>query len=209
MTEREWLKATDCRQLIELLEHHSSGRKARLFACGIGRALWKFLGDDRSRAAVDAAERHADGDADSAELIAVHDAAADAIRGTTSRVAYWVADRHPWQGARVVALSIEQASNDHDAADWRLRISRDAPKILRCVFRFPFRRIAFDPDWRTSDTVALARGIYDDRAFDRLPLLADALMDAGCDDEQVLGHCRSDGPHVRGCWVVDLVLDKE
>jgi hypothetical protein len=53
----------------------------------------------------------------------------------------------------------------------------------------------------------LATGIYEDRAFDRLPLLADALMDAGCADEQVLGHCRSDG-HVRGCWLLDLILGK-
>ena len=57
--------------------------------------------------------------------------------------------------------------------------------------------------------LGLARGIYEDRAFDRLPLLADALMDAGCADEQILAHCRSEGPHVRGCWVVDLVLGKE
>jgi hypothetical protein len=69
--------------------------------------------------------------------------------------------------------------------------------------------LGHDPRWRTSDTLGLARGIYEERAFDRMPLLADALMDAGCDDEQVLSHCRSEGPHVRGCWVVDLVLGKE
>jgi hypothetical protein len=45
----------------------------------------------------------------------------------------------------------------------------------------------------------LARGIYEDRAFDRLPLLGDALMDAGCDNDDILAHCRSDGPHTRGC----------
>jgi hypothetical protein len=61
--------------------------------------------------------------------------------------------------------------------------------------------------WRTGDVVGLARGVYEDRAFDRLGLLADALQDAGCSDEQVLGHCRSDG-HVRGCWLIDLVLGK-
>jgi hypothetical protein len=81
--------------------------------------------------------------------------------------------------------------------------------LSRCVFGNPFRPVAFDPRWRTADVLGLARGIYEDRAFDRLPLLADALMDAGCADEQVLGHCRSEGPHVRGCWVVDLVLGKE
>jgi hypothetical protein len=80
--------------------------------------------------------------------------------------------------------------------------------LLREIFGNPFRPVAFDPRWRTADVVALAQAIYDDRAFDRMPILADALLDAGCDDEQVIGHCRGDGPHVRGCWVVDLVLGK-
>ncbi len=66
-----------------------------------------------------------------------------------------------------------------------------------------------DPAWRTSDVVALARGIYDDRAFDRMPILADALQDAGCNSDDILNHCRdTNTPHARGCWVVDLVLGK-
>jgi hypothetical protein len=81
--------------------------------------------------------------------------------------------------------------------------------LVRDIFGNPFRLVAFDPRWRTSDAVGLARGIYEDRAFDRLPLLADALMDAGCDNSEILDHCRGEGPHVRGCWVVDLVLGKE
>jgi hypothetical protein len=68
--------------------------------------------------------------------------------------------------------------------------------------------VAFDPRWRSSDVLGLAQAAYDNRAFDRLPLLADAVMDAGCGDEAILGHCRGPGPHVRGCWVVDLVLGK-
>ncbi len=63
---------------------------------------------------------------------------------------------------------------------------------------------------RVSSTVAaLAQTIYADRAFDRLPILADALEEAGCDNADILTHCRGDGPHVRGCWVVDLILGKE
>ena len=66
----------------------------------------------------------------------------------------------------------------------------------------------FNPAWRTSDVIALARGIYDDRAFDRLPILADALQDAGCDDSAILSHCRAklESEHVRGCWAVDLAM---
>jgi hypothetical protein len=82
-------------------------------------------------------------------------------------------------------------------------------KVVRCVYGNPFRPARFDPKWRTADVQALARAIYDDRAFERTPILADALMDAGCEDEQVISHCRGDGPHVQGCWVVDLVLEKE
>jgi hypothetical protein len=82
-------------------------------------------------------------------------------------------------------------------------------EIFRDIFENQFRPVAFDPRWRTSDVVGLARAIYDDKAFERMPILADALMDAGCEDEQVISHCRGDGRHVRGWWVVDLILGKE
>jgi hypothetical protein len=79
---------------------------------------------------------------------------------------------------------------------------------LRCIVGNPFRPVALDPSWLTTTVVQLACGIYDDRAFDRLPILADALQDAGCDSDSVLSHCRDAGPHARGCWVVDLLLGK-
>jgi hypothetical protein len=80
--------------------------------------------------------------------------------------------------------------------------------MLHCIFGNPFRPVSFDPNWRTSTVVALAEGVYADRAFDRLPILADALEDAGCGHPDILAHCRGPGPHARGCWVVDLVLGK-
>ncbi|HJZ55412.1 MAG TPA: hypothetical protein VKE74_10660, partial [Gemmataceae bacterium] len=69
-----------------------------------------------------------------------------------------------------------------------------------------FRPVAVDPSWLASTVVTLAGGIDADRAFDRLPILADALQDAGCDNTDILNHCLGPGPHVRGCWVVDLML---
>ena len=81
--------------------------------------------------------------------------------------------------------------------------------LLRCIFGNPFRPVTLNPSWRTSNVVGLAQSIYADRAFDRLPILADALEDAGCDNADILNHCRQPGEHVRGCWVVDLVLGKE
>jgi hypothetical protein len=73
----------------------------------------------------------------------------------------------------------------------------------------PFRPVAFNPDWRTSDVTAMARGMYETRDFAAMPILADALQDAGCENAEVLEHCRGLGPHIRGCWVVDLILGKE
>jgi hypothetical protein len=81
-------------------------------------------------------------------------------------------------------------------------------QLIRCIFGNPFRPVAFAPEWRTPTAVALADAIYADRAFDRLPVLADALEEAGCDNLEVLAHCRGPGPHARGCWVVDLILGK-
>ncbi|MBM3983945.1 MAG: hypothetical protein FJ304_27485 [Planctomycetes bacterium] len=73
----------------------------------------------------------------------------------------------------------------------------------------PFRPVAFSSDWRTDTAIALARTMYDAREFGAMPILADALQDAGCDNDDILNHCRGTGPHVRGCWVCDLVLGKE
>jgi hypothetical protein len=80
--------------------------------------------------------------------------------------------------------------------------------LLRCVVGNPFLPVTFNPAWRTDTTVALAAGIYSDHAFDRLPIFADALEEAGCDHADTLAHCRGPGPHARGCWVVDGVLGK-
>lgn len=92
-----------------------------------------------------------------------------------------------------------------DAASLRAQLVR----VLRDVFGNPFRPVTVEPSWLTSDVVGLAAAIYADRAFDRLPILADALEEAGCDHPNVLDHCRGPGPHVRGCWVVDLLLGKK
>jgi hypothetical protein len=81
--------------------------------------------------------------------------------------------------------------------------------LVRDFICNPFRPVAFDPTWRTDTVVALARGMYESRDFGAMPILADALQDAGCDSDDILDHCRGSGPHVRGCWVVDLVLGKE
>ena len=82
-------------------------------------------------------------------------------------------------------------------------------ELINDIFGNPIRDKAIDPRWLSPTAIDLARTIYDERLFERLPILADALMDAGCDSEEILAHCRGPGPHVRGCWVIDLILGKE
>ncbi len=89
-------------------------------------------------------------------------------------------------------------------------------RLMREIFGNPFRTISFNAAWRTSTVTRVAQTIYDDRhlpsgLFDnqRMGILADALEEAGCDNTDILEHCRQGGEHVRGCWVVDLVLGKQ
>jgi hypothetical protein len=81
--------------------------------------------------------------------------------------------------------------------------------ILRDIFGNPFRPVAFDPAWRTPNVTAVAQTIYDARHFEDMPMLADALEEAGCCDDEILGHCRHDWEHFRGCHVLDLILSKD
>ena len=89
-------------------------------------------------------------------------------------------------------------------------------KLIREQVGNPYRAYRLEPSWRTETVLALARAIEAERAFDRMPILADALMDADCDEEAILRHCRSlekhasEPPHhARGCWVLDLILERE
>jgi hypothetical protein len=84
--------------------------------------------------------------------------------------------------------------------------------LVREIFGNPFHPITIDPAWLARNDAAIpriARSVYEERAFHRMPALADALLDAGCEHEELIAHCRSAGPHVRGCWAVDLILGKE
>ena len=80
--------------------------------------------------------------------------------------------------------------------------------LLRDIFGNPFRPVAFDPTWCTADSLTIAGRMYESRDFSAMPILADALEEAGCTNPDVLLHCREPGVHVRGCWVVDGVLGK-
>lgn len=104
--------------------------------------------------------------------------------------------------ARVTFEVEELARLEAEVAAWQAEHLRD-------LFGNPFRPPDLVPAWQTETVMGLARRVYELRDFSAMPILADGLQDAGCDDGDLLGHCRGPGPHVRGCWVVDLVLGKE
>jgi hypothetical protein len=113
----------------------------------------------------------------------------------------------------IVAAGLSASSHKNGRADEAAAYEAESHRqirLLREIFGNPFRPIAFDPAWRTTDVILLAKGIYDERAFDRMPILADAFQDAGCDSDDILNHLRdTNATHVRGCWALDLVLGKE
>ena len=218
MTEAEWLDCTYPPRMLEFLHGKVSDRKLRLFACACCRRIWHLLIDERSRKAVELAERFADGLATRQDLAAVTDPESVVFKATQPTRAYDATDARR-VAARIAESGVEDAFSDanYDHDEYLKGVAaRDVERIiqarlLRCCFGNPFRSVPFDPSWiawNDGTIRKLAQLIYDDRAFDRLPLLADALEDAGCTDADILGHCRGGGEHVRGCWVVDLLLGK-
>jgi hypothetical protein len=215
MTEAEWLAGTELQLMIEHLEHEGRNRKYRLFGCACCRRAWEHLTDVRSRKAVEVCEQFADGLADRTALRAAHQAAHDAVEDNvdTSQDDNWTA----FDAVRTNAEDAAYRAADLAADTLRNYVfahKRDEEEqaqlaLLRDIFGNPFQPVSFAPEWRTSTAVALASQMYESRDFSPMPILADALQDAGCDSADVLDHCRGEGPHVRGCWVVDAVLNKE
>jgi hypothetical protein len=204
-------------------------RRLRLFAAGCCRLAMNPFTPPGAKLAVRVAELAAERAVPADWLEGVRAVTAEEARGTA--VGYFAhlaaaglhaLDPDSWTAANQAARAAADAAVDTDPPGVStigsllraggmalLRAERSSQAdLIRCVFGNPFRPVAFDPRWRTSDSVGLARAIYEGRAFDRLPILADALTDAGCDDADILAHCRSPGPHVRGCWVIDLILGK-
>jgi hypothetical protein len=213
MTEAEWLGCADPQAMLEELRGKASDRKLRLFAVACCRRVWHRLTDERSRRAVDFAKGFADGqvtddallEAERAASLALADLAGEDARMFAVGVTMAAARQIPLH--RLVIFATEPSGGTSELTD--------SPKclLLRDIFGpLPFHTVAPDPRWLTwnhGTIPAIARRIYDERAFHDLPILADALEDAGCVNADILNHCRSDGPHVRGCWVVDLLLGKE
>jgi hypothetical protein len=205
MTEQEWLACNEPMPMLEFLQTIGklTERKARLFTVAHCRQHWQAQGQ-AGQTAVEVAEKYADGLANNHELEAVRETFRD-WNSSSSFIenSAWAATcDKAWEGARCVSFRTGGKS------DWtQFTTARCA--IVRDIFGNPFRPFTIDATWLTPNVVAVAHTIYDERRFQDMPILADALEEAGCTNGDILAHCRSEGPHVRGCWVVDLILGKQ
>jgi hypothetical protein len=179
--------------MVELLRHQVSYRKLRWFAVASIRCL---SADRFSKFHWDVMQEIEDSIDGQFALPEPEWTVGPALNALLATNAYYAARR-----AVEVSLTVAEpeVTNQKEALI----------ALLRDIFGNPFSPVAFDLSWRTSTVVALAQQMYDSRDFSLMPILGDALQDTGCNSDDILDHCRGDGPHVRGCWVIDLVLAKE
>lgn len=228
VTEAEWLACTDPEPMLAFLEGKVTDRKLRLFAAACCRRVWHLVNDEPSRAAVDVAERVADGQATNAERRAAAKAgyarkgpatiAWQAVSCVATLRASHAANRTSTNAAWATATASSTTRLDpvgdntahfielNERAAWEREAQ--AP-LLRDVVGNPFRSVVLDAAWRAPAVLELAETIYRDRSFGRMPSLGEALRDAGCTNHEVLRHCLPGETHARGCWLVDLLLNRK
>jgi hypothetical protein len=183
--------------------------------------------DEQSARVLDLAERFADGEAVAEEMAAAHRAASQILNDfldaqEAARVAAWdegmVLDGQPLPAdclpdyCRLVVTrpSAVEAADEFLSCGPLFAPEEEAETradLVRCILGNPFRPVSVDPSWPTPNAMRVARGIYEERAFDRLPILGEVLRASGCANAEVLAHCQSTAAHARGCWVVDLILN--
>jgi hypothetical protein len=204
--------------MLEYLRGKVSDRKLRLFAVACCRRIWHLLTDERSRQAVVVAERIAEGVAGREEFLSSSSSAREALMD-------WPAGGANRTAARVPPIVLRGIGNGGDhrvakVAHWAASALQKAGRdeeprsqcgLIRDIFTLLFRPVTIPPawlSWHGGLLVSMAHKMYESRDFSDMPVLADALEEAGCQDADILGHCRSGGEHVRGCWVIDLLLGK-
>jgi hypothetical protein len=193
MTEAEWLTCTDPQKMLEFLRGKASDRKLQLLEVACYRRIRPLITEAHIR-----------------EVMEAHCVAYATVQDKDT---VWLACQATLTAVCSVghALSFQGTSKDEFAAAYDAESAAQAA-LLRDIFGpLPFRLVSLNSAWHTwkdATIPKLAQAIYDDRAFDSLPVLADALEEAGCTDSEILSHCRGPGPHVPGCRVVDTILGK-
>jgi hypothetical protein len=229
MTEEKWRTETDPLALFpayspgeNLYPMKLSARKLRLFACACARRGAPFLARFDWQNLLRLAEHAAENGGGQLEPEVIS-ALEQLITGSSDPHEYTAASTFrafvwsdPYQAAENAACCASALAFPADVIP-RLtpKMGRDSPanpaicQLLRDIGGNPFRPVTYSPEWRTDTAVALARQMYESHDFSAMPILADALQDAGCDNEVVLAHGRDPKQvHARGCWVVDGVLGK-
>jgi hypothetical protein len=230
--EEEWELAYAPEPMVQSLVRNGKAgeRRLRRFAVACCQPIRSLIPEGIWAQAIELAERLADGKASADDLVALRTndySNAPAGVSQQTRCAVWAvawATVRPLDAnaatscCRIAAEAysllpdapiydtVQPLHTDYDRSFW---ITSHQIALVRDIFGNPFRPVTFSPEWRTDTAVSLAHTMYESREFSAMPILADALQDAGCDKDDVLNHCRGPGPHVRGCWVVDLVLGKE
>lgn len=220
MTEFEWI---NCARPDELyLEQFTTTprpmRKLRLYACGCCRQIWEFLTDPRSVAAVEVAERYADNLASEADLDTAGEAASDACDEIEARnpnsIEFAAANaahlsiQAPSDVSQPVAWVMTHAYGYNDYAEALNTNLRTLTDLFRDVFENPYRPSRPQNSWWTPEVKHLASTIYEQQAWSRMPELANALENAACQDREILNHCREEKTHTKGCWLLDIILEK-
>jgi hypothetical protein len=222
MTESEWLSSEDPNAMLEFLDDRMSKRKTRLFACACCRRVLHLIPDSRVRAALEVSEEFADRASTRKQLAEAYAIAWEVYESAMSAGA----PEEPFTEAVEMvcgetledAVEVAQETRLDEAAydqptekdrKFAARERKAQAKILRDFFGNPFRPAAVSRTWLVPSVVRLAQRIYESRAFDEMPALADALERAGCTESQMLRHCRKEKAHARGCWVLDRLLRRK
>ncbi len=212
------LASADPLRLLDSIQGQASERKLRVLACACCSHVRYEPIVRLCRRTVAVAERFADGLATADELRKAQETSFNedtdlGLYGVDGQVAVWIAIPEAFDAARGVLSACLESDKSYYWI-WERQLRRECraryTRLVAEVFDpLLSRPVGFAKRWRTSTVKALAEGIYNERAFDRLPILADALQDAYCNSDELLSHLRSPVPHVRGCWALDLVLGKE
>jgi hypothetical protein len=229
MLPKGWAESTDPIRMVRALTRRSPSptlRKLRLYGVATCRRFWERLPGPKGRRAVETLEAYIEGQAGWRDVVAARRRASDAHTHTCAEafeqdsVATRVAEVHVGYIWQLVESTLDQGGSGEFGTgyDWLVQgLRRDVQAkfadpeqadLVRCVFGDVARKSGLDRRHLTTAAVGLARVMYESKDFSPMPILADALQDAGCDTADVLDHCRGGGPHVRGCWVVDLLLGK-
>jgi len=208
ISEREWLAILDPLELLDNLVAKHTSRKLRLLAVACCCRVLHLLTDDRSKLAVEAAEKYAD------QLVSPEDWMTILVEaGATWLAADLKVDERDARHA--AAMSLAPLAETHSGAALVIQLTSSGVErheqvmLINCIFGHRYYTREVVPSWLTSNVLALAGQMYESRDFSIMPILADALQDAGCAEPEVLNHCRQFGGHVKGCWVVDLLLGKQ